>query len=275
MSDQALGTTHTALTQARALLAQAEDGTTSADSGTTEQVTALLREALAGGVTQAGGDLGRHLVRTAQGNHDVLREALSLLAAAAKNHGGEDTLSYARAVHLLPAKLTATHYVAAASRLNELLRTAPGVEAMVLTAYMLASGHGYAVNPGRARAMMQAAADAGSADAMFELYVYDATGFTGDADLESATRHLHQAAKLGSARAMTNLAGAYATGRGIGRDEVKAVTWYRRAAEAGSVRAATTLAHMYGTGQGVDVSHAKDARYAQRAHELASQPLTV
>ena len=148
MSDQALGNAHTALTQARALLAQAEDGTTSADSGTTEQVTALLREALAGGVTQSGGDLGRHLVRTAQGDHDVLREDLSLLAVAAKNHGGEDTLSYARAVHLLPAKLTATHYVAAASRLNELLRTAPCVEAMVLTAYMLASGHGYAVNPG-------------------------------------------------------------------------------------------------------------------------------
>lgn len=275
MSDQALGNAHTALTQARALLAQAEDGTTTANSGTTEQITALLREALAAGAKQAGGDLGRHLVRTAHGNHDTLREVLSLLAAAAKQNGGEDTLSYARAVHILPAELTATHYVAAASRLNELLRTAPGVEAMVFTAYMLANGHGYAVNPGRARAMMQAAADAGSADAMFELYVYDVTGFTGDADLESAISHLHQAAKLGSPRAMANLAGAYATGRGIGRDEVKAVTWYRRAAEAGSVRAATTLAHMYGTGQGVDVSHAKAARYAQRAHELASQPLTV
>lgn len=275
MSDQASGTAQTAWTNARALMSHMADGTTPAAGGTIEQVTTLLREAVVGGVAAASGDLGRHLVRTADGNAEVLREALSHLAAAAKKNGGDDTLSYARAVHLLPAELTSTHYVAAASRLNELLRTAPSVEAMVFTAYMLANGHGYAVNPGRARAMIQAAADAGSADALFELYVYDATGFNGSIDLETATSHLHQAAKLGSPRAMANLAGAYATGQGMARDDSKALTWYLRAAEAGSVRAAATLAQMYGTGQGVERNDAKSERYAERAHELALRPLEV
>lgn len=275
MSDQGSGTARTAWTNARALLEQAASGTVPAAPGTSGQVTTLLREAFAGGMTAAGGDLGRHLVRTADGDPDLLREALDALGAAAKDHGGEDTLSYARAVRALPADLTADHFVPAASRLNELLRTAPSVEAMVFTAYMLASGHGYAANPGRARAMMQAAADAGSPDALFELYVYDATGFNGAPDLESAIGHLHQAAKLGSPRAMANLAGAYATGHGMPRDDAKALTWYLRAADAGSVRAATTLAQMYGTGQGVERNEEKSERYAQRAHELALRPLTV
>lgn len=274
MSDQALGNAHSAWAQARALMADERDGTSTAGAKIDAQITTLLREATTGGAA-AGGDLGRHLVRTADGDHGTFREALDLLAAAAKEHGGADTLSYARAVHHLPAEVTAGHVVPAASRLNELLRTNPGVEAMVYTGYMLASGRGYAANPGRARAMMQAAADAGSAAALFELYVYDATGFTGAVDTEAAISHLHQAAKLGNARAMANLAGAYATGRGLPRDASKALTWYLRAAEAGNVRAACRLSHMYGTGQGVDLNDAKSERYAQRAHTLARQPLEV
>ncbi len=266
MSDQTLGNAHTAWASARALMTEV---------GTTERTTALLREALAGGVAAAGSDLGRHLVRTADGDPTILREALSILSTAATQTGGEATLSYARAVHLLPTALTTAHYVPAASRLNELLRTAPGVEAMVFAGYMLAAGHGYATNPSRARAMMRAAADAGSADALFEMYVYDATGFSGPVDLEAATAHLHQAAKLNHPRAMANLAGAYATGRGIDRDDDKALTWYLRAAEAGSLRAATTLAQIYRTGQGAPLSETKSVRYAQRAHELANQPLSV
>lgn len=275
MSDTALEHAHTALARARALMAEADGGTTTAADETVGEITTLLREALDGGVSGAGGDLGRHLVRTADGDPTVLREALGVLAAAAASGDHADTLSYARAVHLLPSDLTSEHYVRAASQLNVLLRTAPGVEAMVYTGYMLASGHGYAKNPGRARAMMQAAADAGSAEALFELYVYEATGFGGSHDDEAATTHLHQAAKLGYARAMANLAGAYATGNGMTRDEAKALTWYLRAADAGSVRAASTLANMYATGQGAPLSDDKSAHYARRAHELAHLPLNV
>lgn len=275
MSDSVLGQAHTAWMQARALMADESAGTTDAAGKNTAEITTLLRRALADGIPAAGGDLGRHLIRTANGQREVLAEALEVLAAAAKAGGHSDALSYARAVHFLPPDLTAEHYVRAASSLNDLLRTAPSVEAIVFTGYMLASGQGYAANPTRARAMMQAAADAGSADALFELYVYDATGLTGPANLNAAMTRLHQAAKLGHARAMANLAGAYATGTGISRDPSRALTWYLRAAEAGSVRAAATLARMYGTGQGVEQNEAKSARYARRAHELANRPLEV
>lgn len=239
-----------------------------------DTIVALFNEAIDGGIATAGTDLGRYLVRVSDARTATLASALHALAKAATAGGHSDQLAFVRAVHVLPEAVAAPHHVAAAAILNTLLSSSPNVETMVLTARMLASGHGYAKNPARARDMMNAAANAGSADAHFEMYVYETTGFGGPADEVSATRHLRQAAKSGNARAMANLAGAYATGNGVPHNDAKALTWYERACEAGSVRAANTLSAMYASGQGVTADAPRRAYYARLAHHLSTQPPT-
>lgn len=261
------GGAHMAWMRARAMMANA----TPAEH---DEIVTNLTTAIEGGIPTAGTDLGRYLVRVSNADPAMLTDALDALLRAAQSGGHSDKLAYVRAVHVLPPALTNSHHSSAAGILNTLLAEAPDTEIMVLTGYMLARGHGYAVNPERARDMMTAAAEAGSAEAQFELSVYDATGFAGPVDAESSLAHLRASAANGYARAMTNLGAVYGSGSGVEKDAETALEWYTKAAEAGSARAANTLAHMYGTGEGTTADAARSAHFARLAHTLAGLPPT-
>jgi TPR repeat protein len=93
------------------------------------------------------------------------------------------------------------------------------------------------------------AAEAGFADAMFELHLYASQGLTGAADPVAAAAWLDRAADQGHARALYNQGAAYASGDRGPVDLAAAAERYQRAAEAGHGRAAATLAVMALTGE--------------------------
>ncbi|WP_052460808.1 tetratricopeptide repeat protein [Microbacterium gorillae] len=194
--------------------------------------------------------------------------AVALAASERAAESGEPTAvaEFVRAVRAAPVELAEPLYAEAAEHLNAALVQHPDPDLMVLSAFMLADGQGYAADPAQARQVLEAAAAAGSADAHFELYVYDMTGATGPEDRESAISHLRAAAHGGNHRAMANLGAMYATGDGVEADEDSAVAWYRRAADAGNARAAFNLAIMFSTGDGAP----KDRRLAQHYRRIAA-----
>ncbi len=62
---------------------------------------------------------------------------------------------------------------------------------------------------------------------------------------------LRARAEAGVAEAQYDLGGIYATGQGVPQDDAEAVRWYRLAAEQGNVDAQSTLGVMYAAGGGV------------------------
>lgn len=87
-------------------------------------------------------------------------------------------------------------------------------------------------------------------------------------------RELRQRAQAGDADAQFELAAKYATGEGAAQDYAQAVNWFRRAAEAGQVLAAATLAAYYRTGRGVspdNVSAYAWSAIAEQEGDLASR----
>ncbi|KAL1405141.1 hypothetical protein Q8F55_008765 [Vanrija albida] len=139
----------------------------------------------------------------------------------------------------------------------------------LLKAYMLQNGNGYLRDEAAARQWAQLAADAGSVDAEFELYIYWAQGIGGPADAAESHRHLVAAAKGGHARSMANLGGAYATGAGVPKDEALSLEWYKKAADAGLARAAHVLSVMYRTGEGAPRDPVLAEKYEKMADGLA------
>jgi TPR repeat protein len=90
----------------------------------------------------------------------------------------------------------------------------------------------------------EAAADAGSADAQFELYVYHARGIGVAADAERADVWLRHAVEQNHPRALYSLGATYASGERGAPDMDVAARHYVRAANLGHGRAAATLAVM-------------------------------
>lgn len=93
------------------------------------------------------------------------------------------------------------------------------------------------------------AAQAGSADAMFELHVYYTQGLGVEPDAAEAARWLDAAVAAGHGRALYNLAAAHATGNGRPRNPQRALELYRAASDAGHGRAAATAAVMMLSGE--------------------------
>lgn len=195
-------------------------------------------------------------------------EALALFRMAADRGSRDDVVQFVRVAHFSESPAIASWHSEAAGRLNQLLATDPDPELLVLAAWMLQAGHGYAQDVARARQMLTAAAERGSADAHFELYVYDSRGMAGPVDPAAALAHLRAAAEGGNTRAMANLGGMYATGNGVPVDEAESVRWYRLAADAGHARAAHTLSVMYARGEGAPQDRELAEHYAQLAEEL-------
>ncbi|MEH0970670.1 tetratricopeptide repeat protein [Micromonospora sp. CPCC 205546] len=113
----------------------------------------------------------------------------------------------------------------------------------------------------------QRAAEAGNADAMFELHVLHDTGDAVARDEAVARQWLLRAADLEHPRALYNVAAGHASGRGFPRDEAVAAGWYERAANAGNARAAATLGVMCLLGSGVPTDTSRAAQWFDRAEE--------
>ncbi len=102
-----------------------------------------------------------------------------------------------------------------------------------------------------------------NADAMFELYVYYATGIGTEINTEKAIDWNLKAANAGSDRACYNMGTFYATGNGMPQDMDEAVKWYDKASLLGNVRATETLGLMYRYGDGVPQDLAKADAYEE------------
>lgn len=109
----------------------------------------------------------------------------------------------------------------------------------------------------------QKAAALDNADAMFELYVYYATGIGTEINTEKAIDWNLKAANAGSDRACYNMGTFYATGNGMPQDMDEAVKWYDKASLLGNVRATETLGLMYRYGDGVPQDLAKADAYEE------------
>lgn len=148
------------------------------------------------------------------------------------------------------------------------LQASPTPDRLTLLGHCTYAGFGQPSDPAAAARFHQAAADLGSSDSMFELYVFHAQGIGVEVDAELASQWLQRAADAGNERAMYNLAAMFATGRGVSRDPDASVQWYERAAAAGHGRAAATLAFMLLTGQGAERNRERAEQMHTRAAEL-------
>jgi TPR repeat protein len=96
---------------------------------------------------------------------------------------------------------------------------------------------------------IKAKADAGNAEAQFDLGQLFYDGWGVPADYASAVKWWREAAKQGHARARNNLGNCYRMGRGVLRDDFEAWKLFRVAAFQGLAEAQANLAGMYGEGK--------------------------
>lgn len=98
---------------------------------------------------------------------------------------------------------------------------------------------------------LQAAADAGDAQAFYNLGVAHAEGKAVPQDWAKALDFYQKGAEGGSVLAAFNLGQAYRKGDGTQIDYAEAAKWYEMAAKRGDYRAASELGLLYVQGQGV------------------------
>ncbi len=121
------------------------------------------------------------------------------------------------------------------------------------------------------RALCQAQADAGDADALYQLGLFD-LGLGGRWDPETAIPKILDAAGRGVAEAQYWLAWQYEAGPLLPDDAAIALGWYQRAANAGHRLAIARLAQAYEAGE---LGLARDPLAAARYRARQAQCLQV
>ena len=114
---------------------------------------------------------------------------------------------------------------------------------------------------------LRASAEAGDAEAQFNLGGMYVTGVGVPQDAAAAVAWYRRAAEQGNATAQNNLGAMYAEGVGVPPDAAAAVAWYRRAAEQGNAAAQSNLGGMYDQGVGVPPDAAAAVAWYRRAAE--------
>ncbi len=117
-------------------------------------------------------------------------------------------------------------------------------------------------------AVLQSLAEAGKAQAQYELATDYAAGGERPRDLKLAAQWYEKAAAQGLAAAQYRLGSFYEKGLGVRRDVNRAMAWYRKAAERGNVRAMHNLAVL--TAEGGDSGkpdYASAAEWFRKAAE--------
>jgi TPR repeat protein len=92
---------------------------------------------------------------------------------------------------------------------------------------------------------IEAAAEAGDAEAQFKLGALYANGKGVKQDSHTAAKWLRKSAKQGWVAAQTLLAWCYAGGNGVSQNAAEALEWYSKAAEQGDIDAMSSLADLY------------------------------
>ncbi|MGI9296864.1 MAG: trypsin-like peptidase domain-containing protein [Gammaproteobacteria bacterium] len=110
-------------------------------------------------------------------------------------------------------------------------------------------------------------AEAGIAEAQFNLGVLYDNGEGVAEDDREAARWFRLAAEQGNAKAQFNLGNSYYNGEGVVTSKREAVRWYRLAAEQGNAKAQNNLGFAYNNGEGIPT----DKREAVRWYRLAAE----
>jgi TPR repeat protein len=131
----------------------------------------------------------------------------------------------------------------------------------------LANGEGVAKNPQQALVWTRKAAEAGNADAQYDLATYYYSGFAGlPEDMGQVMRWMKVAAEGGNATAQYNIGLSYYQGsNGYSKNLPESVRWFRRSAEQGDVDAQTAYGTSLWWGEGVAVNYPEAVRWFRKA----------
>ena len=102
-----------------------------------------------------------------------------------------------------------------------------------------------------ARPFLEKAADAGHAEAAYNLASIYVKGEGGEQNYQTAVSYLEKSSNGGYYPAMTNLGLLYAEGRGVKQNYLTARSWWLKAAAGEHADAMHNLAVIYATGKGV------------------------
>ena len=121
----------------------------------------------------------------------------------------------------------------------------------------------------RSLADIRASAEAGDAEAQYDLGVRYDFGWLGvsERDAAEAVTWYRRAAEQGHAKAQYRLGVMYAFGSGVPQDHVEAFAWYRLAGAHGLVRAQYRLGAIYESGSGVPQDYVEAVTWYRRAAE--------
>ena len=200
--------------------------------GRTAEADAILQEALAAGIESATLALVEHrwFHRREEASEEQKREAYRHLESYLTEH---------------PRDRVAIH----------------------LKRLLVCAGFGAESDPAAAVQLQQQAADLGSSDAMFELYVHYADGLGVEVDHKKALAENERAAELDHPGALYTMGRRHATGNMVEQNLSRALYFYQRADEQGSAEAVAALSVMYALGEGVEPDALQARVYLSLAEE--------
>jgi TPR repeat protein len=135
---------------------------------------------------------------------------------------------------------------------------------------MYETGHGVPEDYAQAVSWFRQAADQGLAGAQFNLGVMYRNGDGVPQDYAQAVAWYRQAAEQRDADAQLSLGNAYHFGQGVSQDYAQAVSWYRQAADQGLAGAQYSLGYAYEAGQGVPQDYVEAHKWRNLAAFRAS-----
>jgi hypothetical protein len=119
-------------------------------------------------------------------------------------------------------------------------------------------------------AALRVKADAGDADAQYNLGVWYRFGLGVPQDSAQGAAWIRKSAEQGHIGAQFNLGLIYFDGQGVPQDYVQAASWYLKSAEQGNPGAQFNLGLMYSLGQGVPTDEVEAHQWLNLAASRAS-----
>jgi TPR repeat protein len=111
----------------------------------------------------------------------------------------------------------------------------------------------------------RARADAGEAEAQYQLASMYWEGKVVDRDPNESLKWYQRAAEHGHREAQVRLAELYERGEGISQNYERASQWYKKATEEGDIKSEIRLAQLYLKGQGVPQNYAEARKLLEQA----------
>lgn len=170
-----------------------------------------------------------------------------------------------------PPKLTAEQALAELTRKAE----AGDAQAQYELGRRYAEGEGVSKDAAKAMEWWNRAAEQGNADAQHRLGVAYHLGEGVKQDLIKAIAWTRKAAEQGNSKAQRNLGISYMLGEGMAKDNTLALEWMRKAAEQGNANAQHTLGWMYERGEGVPKDVTKAVEWYRKAADQGNADAQV